>query len=72
MRSGREVGLVAASPLPSRGPQTLHNGGQNQRWLTSGRSGNITPAVFGGGGGGQHFNAGDKIRVGPQENGVAT
>ena len=47
IRSGRQVGKVATSPLPSRGSPPLQSGGQNQKWLTSGLSGYVTPAVSG-------------------------
>ena len=39
--------IVATSPLPSRGSPQLHSGGQNQKWLTCGQSGYVTPAVSG-------------------------
>ena len=45
------MGLVATSPLLSRGPGTLqsvHSGGQNQPWSTSGQIGYITPDISGG------------------------
>ena len=47
IRSGPQVGKVATSPLPYRGSQPLHSGGQNQKWPTSGQSGYLTPAVSG-------------------------
>ena len=47
IRSGPLVGKVAMSPLPSRGSPLLQNGGQNQKWPTSGQSGYATPAVLG-------------------------
>ena len=47
IRSGPQVGKVATSPLPYRGSPPLHNGGQNQKWPTSGQSGYLTPAVSG-------------------------
>ena len=42
---GPQVGLVAKSPLPSGGSQTLESGGQYQKWPASGQSGNVNPAV---------------------------
>ena len=47
IRSGPQVGNLATSPLPYRGSPTLHSGGQNQKWPTSGQSGYLTPAVSG-------------------------
>ena len=47
IRSGPQVGKVATSPLPYRGSQPLHSGGQNQKWPTSGQNGYLTPAVSG-------------------------
>ena len=47
IRSGPQVGKVAASPLPYRGSPPLQSGGQNQKWPTSGQSGYLTPAVSG-------------------------
>ena len=47
IRSGPLVGKVATSPLPSRGSPPLQSGGQNQKWLTCGQSGYVTPAVSG-------------------------
>ena len=47
IRSGPQVGKVATSPLPYRGSPPLQSGGQNQKWPTSGQSGNLTPAVSG-------------------------
>ena len=47
IRSGRLVGKMATSPLPSRGSPSLQTGGQNQKWPTSGQSGYVTPAVSG-------------------------
>ena len=47
IRSGPQVGKVATSPLPYRGSPPLQSGGQNQKWLTSGQSGYLTPAVSG-------------------------
>ena len=47
IRSGRQVGNVATSPLPSRGSRPLHSGGQNQKWPTYGQSGYLTHAVSG-------------------------
>ena len=47
IRSGPQVGKMATSPLPYRGSPTLQNGGQNQKWPTSGRNGYVTPAVSG-------------------------
>ena len=40
------MGLVATSPLPFGGSPILHNGGQKQKWPTSGPSGYITPVVW--------------------------
>ena len=47
IRSGPQVGKVATSPLPYRGSPPLQSGGQNQKWPTSGQSGDLTPAVSG-------------------------
>ena len=47
MRSGPQVGKVATSPLPSRGSPPPQSGGQNQKWPSSGQSGQVTPAVSG-------------------------
>ena len=47
IRSGPQVGKLAASPLPYRGSPPLQSGGQNQKWPTSGQSGYLTPAVSG-------------------------
>ena len=47
IRSGPQVGKMATSPLPYRGSPSLHSGGQNQKWPTSGQSGYLTPAVSG-------------------------
>ena len=47
IRSGPQVGKVATSPLPYRGPPPLQSGGQNKKWPTSGQSGYLTPAVSG-------------------------
>ena len=47
IRSGPQVGKVAASPLPPRGSPPLQSGGQNQKWPTSGQGGCITPAAWG-------------------------
>ena len=47
IRSGRLVGKMATSPLPSRGSPPLQTGGQYQKWGTSGQSGYVTPAVSG-------------------------
>ena len=41
------MGKVATSPLPYRRSPPLQSGGQNQKWPTSGQSGNLTPAVSG-------------------------
>ena len=41
------MGKLATSPLPYRGSPPLHNGGQNQKWPTSGQIGYLTPAVSG-------------------------
>ena len=99
IRSGPQLGLVAASPLLSGGSPTLRSGGQNQKcpasglggymahavgrtprlqsggqnqkWPTSGPGGNITGAIWGGGGG-NCFRAGDKIRSSPQVSLVTT
>ena len=48
IRSGPLVGKLATSPLPYRGAPPLQNGGQNQKWPTSGQIGYLTPAVSGG------------------------
>ena len=45
--SGRLVGKVATSPLPSRGSPPLQSEGQNQKWPTCGQSGYVTLAVSG-------------------------
>ena len=47
IRSGPQVGKVATSPLPPRGSPPLQNGGQSQKWPTSGQGGYITPAASG-------------------------
>ena len=47
IRSGPQVGEMATSPLPYRGPPPLQSGGQNQKWPTSGPIGYLTPAVSG-------------------------
>ena len=47
IRSGPQVGKLATSPLPYQGSPPLHNGGQNQKWPTSGQIGYLTPAVSG-------------------------
>ena len=47
IRSGPQVGKLATSPLPYRGSPPLQSGGQNQKWLTSGQSGYLTPAASG-------------------------
>ena len=47
IRSGPLVGKVAMSPLPSRGSPPLQSGRQNQKWPTSGESGDVSPAVSG-------------------------
>ena len=47
IRSGRQVGKMATSPLPYRGSPPLQSGWQNQKWPTSGQSGYLTPAVSG-------------------------
>ena len=47
IRSGPQVGKVATSPLPYRGPPQLQRGGQNQKWPTSGQIGYLTPVVSG-------------------------
>ena len=41
------MGKVATSPQPYRGSPLLQSGGQNQKWPTSGQSGDLTPAVSG-------------------------
>ena len=69
MRSGRQVGKVATSPLPYRGSPPLQSGGQSQKWPTSGQSGYLTPAVSGDP---HRFRAGGKMRGGPQVGKVAT
>ena len=47
IRSGRQVGKVATSPLPYRGSPPLQSVGQNQKWPTSGQNGYLTPALSG-------------------------
>ena len=47
IRRGQLVGIVATSPLPSRGSPPLQSGGQNQKWPTCGQGGHVTPAVSG-------------------------
>ena len=69
IRSGPQVGKVATSPLPSRGPPPLQSGGQNQKWPTSGQSGYVTPAVSGIP---TASERGRGIRSGPQVGKVAT
>ena len=45
IRSGQQLGHVATSPLPLEGYQTLHSGGQNKQWTTSGPRGYMTTAT---------------------------
>ena len=47
IRSGPQVGEWATSPLPSRGSPTLHSGGQNQKWPTSGWIGYFALVAWG-------------------------
>ena len=47
IRSGRQMGKMATSPLPDRGSPLLQSGGQNQKWPTSGQGGYLPPAVSG-------------------------
>ena len=47
IRSGRQVGKLATSPLPYRGAPPLQSGGQDEKWPTSGQTGYLTPAVSG-------------------------
>ena len=47
IRSGRLLGKVAMSRLPSRGCLPLHSRGQNHKWHACGQSGYVTPAVSG-------------------------
>ena len=47
IKSGPEVGLMATSPVPSKGSLGLQTWGQNQKCPTSGPSGYITPAISG-------------------------
>ena len=47
IRSGPLVGKVATQPLPPRGSPPLQSAGQNQKWLTCGRGGYVTPAASG-------------------------
>ena len=47
IRVGRQVVKLATSLLPYRGSPPLQSGGQNQKWLTSGQIGYLTPAVSG-------------------------
>ena len=80
IRSGPQVGKVATSPLPYRGSPPLQSGGQNQKWPTSGQSGNLTPAVSGipnaserGGGGNQMWRtSGQNGYLNPAVSGIPT
>ena len=47
IRSGPQVGKMATSALPYWGSPPLQSGGQNQKWPTSGQSGQLTPAASG-------------------------
>ena len=47
IRGGPQVGKVATYSLPLGGSPPLQSGGQNQKWLTSGQGGYITPAAWG-------------------------
>ena len=47
IRSDPQVGKLATSPLPYRGPPPLQSRGQNQKWPTSGQIGYLAPAVSG-------------------------
>ena len=47
MRSGPQVGGLATHPLPYGGSPTLHSGGQNEEWPTTGQVGYLTPALWG-------------------------
>ena len=47
IRSRRQEGKLATSPLPYRGSPPLQSGGQNQKWPTKGKIGYLTPAVSG-------------------------
>ena len=69
IRSGPQVGKLATSPLPYRGAPPLQSGGQNQKWLTSGQIGYLTPAASGSP---TATRAGGKIRSGPQVGKVDT
>ena len=69
MRSGPQVGKVAASPLPYRGSPAFQSGGQNEKRPTSGQSGYLTPAVSGIS---TASKRGGKGRSGPQVGKVAT
>ena len=46
-QSGRFVGKVAPSPLPSRGSPALQSRGENQKRPTYGQTGYVTPALSG-------------------------
>ena len=69
VRSGPKVGKVATSPLPYWGSPPLHNGGQNQKWPTSGQNWLPHPCRIGDP---HRFRAGVKIRSGAQVGKVAT
>ena len=45
IRSGPQVGKVAAYPLQPRGSPPLQSEGQNQNWPTSGQGGYVIPAA---------------------------
>ena len=97
IRSGPQVGSLAASPTPSRGSPTLQSWWENWKWPTNGQIGYIGPAIWGvpnashrgtkskvvdkctdwldcpcGGGGPQHFKAGNKNHKLPQKCVLAT
>ena len=69
IQTGPQGGGLATKPLLFGGSPTLESTGQNQQWPANGRIGYITPAVWGAP---QRFKAGDKIRSGPQVDGLAT
>ena len=47
IRTSPQVGRVATGPLQPVGSRTLHPGGQNKKWPTSGPGGYTTPAARG-------------------------
>ena len=68
IRSGPQVGKVATSPLPPRGPPPLQSGGQNQKWPIHARWLHHPCHL----GDPHRFKARGKIRSGPYMGKVAT